>query len=436
MSRALSRRDALRTLASGGALALLQCTAPRARVSNGGFPMKSSERLREVLARHVENGEVPGLVCLVSRGGNVQVEALGSKTIDGAREPMRRDTLFRIASMTKPVTVAAALILVEEGKLRLDDPVNGLLPELASRRVLRRVDGPLDDTVPAARAITLRDLLTFRMGFGIIWGPPNGTPIQRAANELRLGAFGPPQPQVPPPPDEWMRRFATLPLMHQPGECWMYQTGAEVLGVLIARAAGMPLDRFFGERIFEPIGMRDTGFYVPEAKLSRFQPAYFAKNPFNPDVGGVVLDDPIDGQWSKPPAFPSGGAGLVSTVDDYHAFARMLLAGGSSGRIRVLSEPSVRLMTSDQLTSEEKARSPVMPEGYWSHHGWGCGVAVATGPRAPGSPGGYGWDGGSGTYWCSDPARDMVAILLTQRAAFPAMTGLYRDFWDAVYAEG
>jgi CubicO group peptidase (beta-lactamase class C family) len=393
--------------------------------------MESKSRLRTMLMSHVDRGEVPGLVCLVSRGQDVQVEVAGRMATDGG--PIRRDTIFRIASMTKAVTAAAALILEEEGKLRLDDAVDPLLPELADRRVLRRIDGPLDDTVPARRAITLRDLLTFRMGFGIVWGPPDATPIQRAANGLRLGAFGPPEPQVPPPPDEWMRRFGTLPLMHQPGERWMYQTGAEVLGVLIARAAGVPLERFFDARIFEPLGMKDTAFSVPESKIDRFATEYFATDPFRPDQGGYVLRDPArGGQWSRPPAFPSGGGGLVSTVDDYLAFARMLLAGGTAPAGRVLSRDSVRAMTSDQLTSDQKASSEMMPSGYWSHHGWGFGVAVATGARHAGSPGGYGWDG-SGTYWCSDPQREMVALLMTQRGAFPAMTSLYREFWDEVY---
>ena len=373
--------------------------------------------LRETLADHVERGEVPGLVALVSRGGDVEVEAIGA----------RRDAIFRITSMTKPITATAAMILVEEGKLRLDDPVDALLPELAQRRVLRRIDGPLDDTVAAERAITLRDLLTFRMGFGIVWGPPRATPIQRAAEDLELGAFGPPEPQKPPAPDEWMRRFATLPLMHQPGDRWMYNTSAEVLGVLVARAARTRLDLFFEERIFAPLGMKDTAFSVPASKLGRLLPAYFASDQMNPDAG-FTLHDPADGQWSRPPAFPSGGAGLVSTADDFHAFARMLLAGGG----RVLSRESVTLMTTDHLTAEQKARSTMMPPGYWSHHGWGFGVAVATGPRAPGFPAGYGWDGGFGTYWCSVPERDLVALLMTQRGAFPPMTSLYRDFWEAV----
>jgi CubicO group peptidase (beta-lactamase class C family) len=385
-----------------------------------------------MLTRHVDRGEVPGLVCLVSRGHDVEVEVVGRMGENNA--PMRRDTIFRVSSMTKAVTATAALILVEEGKLRLDEPVDALLPELANRRVLSRIDAPLDDTVPAARAITLRDLLTFRHGFGIVWGPPDATPIQRAANALKLGAFGPPEPQAPPAPDEWMRRFGTLPLMHQPGERWTYNTGAEVLGVLVARASGMPLSRFFAARIFEPLGMKDTAFNVPESGLDRLADAYFAVNPFEPDDGGYTLHDPArGGAWSRPPAFPSGGAGLASTVDDFLAFARMLLAGGAAPGGRVLSSESVRAMTTDQLTADEKARSPMMPADYWSHHGWGYGVAVATGARRTGWPGGYGWDGGFGTYWCSDPRREMVALLMTQRAAFPAMAGLYRDFWDAVY---
>src|SRR5580704_16122883 len=223
--------------------------------------MARPESLRDAMQRHVDRGELPGLVALVSRRGEVHVDVLGTKSA-GADDPMRRDTLFRIASMTKPITAAAAMILVEEGRIRLDEPVDRLLPELADRRVLSRLGGPLDETVPAKRAVTVRDVLTFRMGFGIVWGPPNALPIQRAANDLHLGAFGPPRVQEPPAPDEWMRRFSTLPLMHQPGEGWRYNTSAEVLGVLLARASGRPLDALMRERLFEPLGMKDTGFWV------------------------------------------------------------------------------------------------------------------------------------------------------------------------------
>lgn len=395
--------------------------------------MKPNEKLNDMLARHVEGGEVPGLVWLVSRRGEVEAGAIGAMAVGGT-EPMRRDTLFRITSMTKPVTAVAAMILVDEGRIALDEPVDRLLPELADRRVLRRVDGPLEDTVPAARPITVRDLLTFRMGFGILWGPPDATPIQRAAEELELGAFGPPRPAVPPPPDEWIRRFATLPLMHQPGERWMYNTGAEVLGILVARAARMPLERFFRERVFDPLGMKDTSFSVPASKLHRLPPAYFARDPFHPDGSGLEVFDPVaDGQWSRPPAFPSGGAGLVSTADDYAAFAHMLLGDGTAGNGRIVSRAAVEAMTSDQLTAEQKARSDMLPPGWWSNHGWGFGMSVTTGARDPRGPGGFGWDGGFGTYWAADPREKLTAILMTQRGAFPPMTRIYGDFWAEIY---
>ena len=296
------------------------------------FSKSRLARLHEVLAGYVERGAVPGVVALLARHGETHVETIGGKTLGGG-DPIRRDTIFRIASMTKPITAAAAMILVEECRLRLDEPVDRLLPELAGRRVLKRLDGPLDDTVPAKRPITVRDLLTFRLGFGIVMAPPGTYPIQRAASELDLGQ-GPPQPQTPPAPDEWIRRFGTLPLMHQPGERWMYNTGSDVLGVLIARASGQPFETFLRERIFEPLGMNDTGFSVPAAKLDRLATSYWT----NSETGALeVYDKAEGGQWSRPPAFPSGGGGLVSTVDDYLAFARMLLNNGKHDGERILS---------------------------------------------------------------------------------------------------
>ena len=203
---------------------------------NGGLSEARLGRMHNVMTGYVERGEVPGIVTLVSRGGEVHVDAIGMKVVGGA-DPMRRDTIFRIASMSKPIAAAAATILVEECKLRLDEPIDRLLPELADRKVLRRLEGPLEETVPANRPITVRDLLTLRMGFGMLMAPPGTYPIQKAISELQLFQ-GPAQPQTPPGPDEWIRRFGTLPLMHQPGERWMYHTGSDVLGVLIARAAG------------------------------------------------------------------------------------------------------------------------------------------------------------------------------------------------------
>jgi|SRR5882724_13429364 len=403
-------------------------------MSRGGFSKARLDRMREVMAGHVERG-MPGLVTLVSRRGETHVEAVGMKAAGGpgaaGNGPMRRDTIFRIASMSKPIAAAAAMILVEECKLRLDDPVDSLLPELANRKVLRRLDGPLEDTVPARRPISVRDLLTFRLGLGMIMAPPDSMPIQKALGERALGQ-GPPAPDTTAAPDEWMRRLGTLPLMHQPGERWMYHTGSDVLGVLITRVVGRPLETFLRDRLFEPLGMKDTAFTVPAAKLDRLATSYLS----DPTTGGVTLYDAAEGgQWSRPPAFPSGGGGLVSTVDDYLAFAQMLLGGGRHGGERILSRLSVEAMTTDQLTPAQKAASDDLASGFFDSHGWGFGVAVAT-RRVDGAtvPGQYGWDGGLGTSWRSDPKEEMVGILMTQRAwESPTPPPVTVDFWTSAY---
>jgi CubicO group peptidase (beta-lactamase class C family) len=399
-------------------------------MSTGGLSKARLGRMHDVMAGYVERGEVPGIVTLVSRRGEVYVDAIGMKAVGGS-DPIRRDTIFRITSRTKPITAAATMILVEECKLRLDEPVDRLLPELADRQVLKRLDGPLDDTVPANRPITVRDLLTFRMGFGLIWGPPDVYPIQKAVSELQIVGFGPPNPSTPHAPDEWIRRLATLPLMYQPGEKWMYNTGSYVLGVLIARASAQPLETFFRERLFEPLGMKDTGFSVPAAKLDRLATSYWVGS----ETGALELHDGVaDSQWSRPPAFPDAGAGLVSTIDDYRAFGQMMLNKGKHGRERILSRLSVETMTTDQLTPEQKAVLSGLLPGYWDSRGWGFGVSMVTRrDDVAAVPGRFGWDGGYGTSWSSDPKEDMVAILMTQRAEFPLFSGVYLDFWTSAY---
>ena len=404
-------------------------------MSTGGLSKMRLGRMHDVMAGYVERGEVPGIVTLISRHGETHVDAIGAMAV-GGREPIQRDTIFRIASMTKPITAVATMILVEECKLRLDEPVDRLLPELAKRRVLKRLDGLLDDTVPASRPITVRDLLTFRMGFGLVMAPPDAYPILQAASELLLG-MGPPNPSAMPAPDEWIRRLGTLPLMHQPGEKWMYNTGSDVLGVLIARASGQPLETFFRERIFEPLGMKDTGFSVPAAKLDRLATGYWTD--FATGALGIS-DAAVGGQWSRPPAFPSGAAGLVSTIDDYLAFGQMMLNMGKYGgdrslrSDRILSRPSVETMTNDQLTPEQKAVSGLVP-GYFDSHGWGFGVSVVTRrDDMAGAVGTYGWDGGLGTSWRSDPREDMVTILMTQAAwTSPNPPNVCLDFWNSAY---
>ena len=291
-------------------------------MTGGGLSTRRLRHLHDVMAGYVERGDVPGRVTLIARRGEVRLDAIGTKGV-GSSEPVGHDTLFRISSMTKPMTAAATMILLEECKLRLDEPVDRLLPELADREVLKRLESPLDDTVPAIRPITVRDLLTFRMGFGAVLAEPGTYPIQQAVSALLLGD-GPPGPSIPPAPDEWIRRLESLPLIHQPGERWMYNTGSDVLGVLIARAAGQPLETFLRERLFEPLGMRDTAFSVPAHDLVRLATSYST----NHETGALDVYDEPDGQWSQPPAFPSAAGGLVSTIDDCLAFGQMMLHKG------------------------------------------------------------------------------------------------------------
>jgi CubicO group peptidase (beta-lactamase class C family) len=397
-------------------------------MSTGGLSKARVRRMHDVMAGFVERGEVPGLVTLVSRRGEVHVEAIGMQAL-GGRGPMRRDTIFRIASMTKPITAAATMILVEECKLRLDEPVDRLLPELANRKVLKRLDGPLDDTVPANRPITVRDLLTFRMGFGSVMAPPGTYPIQKAMSDLQIGGDGPPKPSMTPAPDEWIRRLGTLPLMHQPGEKWMYNTGSDVLGVLIARVSGQPFEAFLRERIFEPLGMKDSGFSVPSGNLDRLPGCYYG----NPKTGALeIYDDARDSQWRRPPAFPSAAGGLVSTVDDYLAFCQMMLNKGRYARGRILSRPSVELMTSDQLTPAQRVGAEIF---FGDHSSWGFGVEVIIQrDDLAAVPGRFGWNGGLGTSGYSDPREELVGILMTQRLMdSPQPPRVFVDFWTSAY---
>jgi CubicO group peptidase (beta-lactamase class C family) len=384
--------------------------------------------MKDALAAHVGPDAVPGLVALVSHGGETHVEVLGSKSYGGPK--IGRDSIFRISSMTKPVTAAAAMILVDEGRVDLEEPVDRLIPELSGRRVLRSIDAPLDDTVPAKRPINVRDLLTFTMGMGIVFAPPGAYPIQRAMDDLRLGQ-GIPTPAVLPPPDEWVRRLGTLPLLHQPGEQWMYNTGADVLGVLAERASGMPFGAFLQDRVFGPLGMRDTGFSVPPSKVDRFVDSYWT----NPATGRIELYDRAEtGQWSRQPEFPSGAGGLVSTADDFLAFATMLMEGGSHRGRRVLGSESARAMTDDQLTPAQKAASGFV-SGFFERFGWGYCMSVVTGGDTLKSPGTYGWDGGMGTSWFNDPKRGLTAILMTQQAqTSPDPPPVYVDFWKTAYS--
>ena len=363
------------------------------------------QTLHRTVAARVERAELPGAVTLVASVGedseHLDVAVFGETGL-ASGEPMRRDTPFRITSMTKPIVAAAVLALVDDGVLELDAPVDPFLPELADRRVLKRLDGPLDETVPADRPITVRDLLTFRLGFGMNGAPPDinpPIPINRAAEERDL-VLAQPEPRTPHDPETWIRLLGELPLMDQPGTRWRYNVGSLVQGVLLARAAQAPLEDVVKERILDPLAMTSTGFSVPEDQARRL-PAYYMTD----FTTGKLTQMPADPwqTWATPAVFPSGAAGLISTADDYHAFARMLLRHGAHEGRQILSAESVALMTTNQLSPEQVAESPFPLDG----DGWGMGMSVTAEGR-------YGWDGGYGTFWSNHPHLGLCAIFLSQ----------------------
>jgi CubicO group peptidase (beta-lactamase class C family) len=386
--------------------------------------------LHDSMAAHVAAGRLPGLVTLVAHGDELHVDTIGSPSF-GSDEPLRRDAIFRIASLTKPITAAAALSLVDEGLLRLEQPIDELLPELANRRVLRAIDAEPDDTVPAKRPITLEDLLSYRLGFGSVMAPPGSYPIQRAEAELGLQSIGgPPWPPVAHDPDGWIAALGSLPLMYQPGERWLYNTSAQVLGVLLARACGRDLESVLRERVLDPLGMADTGFTVPAKQLGRLTTAYRP----DPETGQLsVLDDPADSWWSSPTCFPDASGWLVSTIDDYWSFVSMLLAGGAGPGGPVLAPETVALMTTDRLTPDQRQDSAVF---LGEHGGWGLGLAVPAAGAGPQLlPCGIGWTGGSGTTWRSSARSGVTGILFGQRGlTSPVPEPLAVDFWSGVNA--
>jgi CubicO group peptidase (beta-lactamase class C family) len=391
------------------------------------FDLARVTRMREVMRRHVDSGAVPGLVMLVHHGSREHADAIGAMGYN-TKELIQRNTIFRLASMTKPITAVGAMLLIEECKLRLDDPVDDWLPELKDRRVLRTIDSPLDDTVPARRSITLRDLMTFRSGYGEVEFISPSCLLVKAMIEAQLPLFAFPFAHSS---EEFMKRLGNLPLAFQPGEQWLYHMSSDILGVLIARVSGKSLGAFLRERIFEPLGMNETGFCVPEAKLDRLPICYGA----DMVTGKVVVLDEARGGWaSRPPTFESGAGGLVSTVDDMVAFGRMMLNGGTYRNQRILSRFSVEAMTTDQLPTEQKAVSPFF-ENFWDTYGWGLGLGVITKrSELAAVPGRFGWDGAFGSSWWVDPKEQMLGVLMAQRR--PDVLGMpstVRDFWTSAY---
>ncbi len=362
---------------------------------------------RSSITAAVDAGLLAGAVtCVWHRGEVLQVNEIGYRDVQ-AQLPMTRDTIFRIASMTKPVTVAAAMVLVDEGRLALSDPVTRWLPELGDRRVLVDPAGPLDDTVPAARAITVEDLMTHRSGLAYSFSVTG--PISRAYAHVSLRQDS----------DHWLAEVAALPLLHQPGERLTYSHATEALGILVSRIEGKPLHAVLDERIFGPLGMTDTGFFITPEKRAR------AATMYRLDANEGLRDDALGPIPVKEPRFCQGGASLVSTVDDYLRFARMLLAGGVVDGVRVLSGESVATMRTDRLTDEQK-HHPFLGMPFWIGRGFGLNLSVVTDPVrsaplfGPGGAGTFGWPGAYGTWWQADPANDLVLMYLIQN--YPDLT--------------
>ncbi|HET6501736.1 MAG TPA: serine hydrolase domain-containing protein [Amycolatopsis sp.] len=373
--------------------------------------------LQELLQGRVDDGTVPGAVGLIATGHDLEVAAVGSVDLEGSA-PMTRDAIFRLASISKPITAAAVLILLDEGRVALDDPIDRWLPELAEPLVVRTPESPTEDVVPAKRRITIADLLTFRAGYG--FAEEFTLPaVQAMMAFVRDGR----DPSSQPAPDEWLAGLAEIPMVAQPGEQWLYNTCSDLQGVLVSRVTGQSFADFLTERIFTPLGMVDTGFALPEDKIDRMPTAYQPD-----DEGALTMWERPGGRWRTMPAFESGAGGLAGTVDDWLLFGRMLLTGGGN----VLSAESVRLMTTDHLTRQQRDQVPLFLKGQ----GWGYGGAVDVERIDPwNTPGRYGWLGGTGTGAHIIPATNSVQLLFTQVSmTSPTPQSIMREFWH--YAAG
>jgi CubicO group peptidase (beta-lactamase class C family) len=375
--------------------------------ASGGFLRAELAQIPPALQAVADAGDLSGFVTLIWRKGEVvQVNTIGHRDVD-AGQPMTRDTLFRIASMTKPVTSIAALMLLEEGKLRLEDPITKWLPEFAGMRVLTGAAGPVEETYPSPRDITVEDLMTHRAGLAYAFTSVG--PIAKA-HEERLG----PPLGTPLTPDEWLKALAGLPLSYPPGERFHYSHATEVLGFLVARIEGKPLGQVLKDRIFSPLGMHDTDFWCPPQKRDRMARLYR----IDPETDR--LQDVSFPHVERQPVFEAGGGGLISTADDYLKFARMMLGKGEVDGVRLVKAGTVEMMTRNRLTDAQR-QIPFMGIPFWLGQGFGLGASVITDPEkqawmGAGSEGAFGWPGAFGTWWQADPAEDMVMIYLIQNS--------------------
>ncbi len=374
---------------------------------------QGADHIAAVLEDSVRTRSLAGAATLIWRDGKIRVTCVGWRDIEG-RLPMQRDTLFRIASLTKPITSVAALTLVDEGRFALDDPIARWAPEFSHMRVLRSPTGPLHETDPAHRQITFEDLLTHRSG--LIYGMFHTGPIAKAYERAFGDGF-----DTQLAPDNWATRLANLPLIDQPGRLFHYGLSTDLLGLLIARMEDRPLDDVLRRRIFEPLGMRDTSFSVPGEKAGRCAGLYGF------DGAGRLAKLDACPVSARVPVLPgtadvAGGQGLWSTLDDYLAFARIFLREGEVDGTRILRPETCKLMVSNRLTEGQRSKSKAMRMPIFADgHGFGLGVAVVLNPRKAaampcgGNAGAVGWPGAFGGWWRADRAENSVMIFLAHQ---------------------
>jgi CubicO group peptidase (beta-lactamase class C family) len=383
---------------------------PPASPESAGMSKTAFDRLEAHLKhRYVDAGRFPGTQLLVYRRGKVVHSAVQGLADVERKVPMKDDTIFRIYSMTKPITSVAFLMLFEEGRVALDDPVHKYIPEWKNLGVFQAGTAPAFLTRPPSRPMLIIDLL--RHTSGLTYGFQQRSNVDAAYREMKIGEV-----EKAGTLQSMIEDLAKLPLEFSPGEAWNYSVSTDVIGYLIGKISGKPFEQFLAERIFDPLGMNDTGFFVSPAKAHRLAACYSADG-----KGGMTLqDDPTESSFLSPPSLISGGGGLCSTAADYLTFCRALLGGGELGGIRLIGPKTLALMTTNHLPGgrdlTEMSRS-LFSEATYAGVGFGLGVSVTMNPSQtliPGSAGEYAWGGAASTAFWIDPAEELIAIFMTQ----------------------
>ncbi len=396
---------------------------PTAKPESVGFSTDRLQNLHSLIQDEINQKQLAGAVTILARHGKVIDYRTYGQSDREKSVRMTNDTIFRAYSMTKPLTGVAMMILYEQGKWLPWHPISEYIPEFVHLKVFNGFDALGNMIlVDPEHSPTVAEVMSHSAGFSYGFTQSPVDAMYHEKNVLQSANL-----------HEMIEKLATIPLNYQPGTRWQYSVGMDIEGYMVEKLSSRSLPDFMRDHVFEPLGMKDTGFTVPAEKRVRMATCYEAGAPKAGATAPQVHDGVQDSQWNEPPTFPDAAAGLVSTVDDYLAFGQMMLDGGKHGRERILSRPSVEAMVADQLTPEQKASSGLVP-GYWDSLGWGFGVGIVT--RRDGVaavPGRFGWDGGYGTSWGSDPREGMVAVLMTQRLAFPPFSKVHLDFWTSVY---